>query len=306
VSGSFFQPQMSGRWRKAAGSPHAETTRPVVVPVQPRWSLSQITTYRSELKDELIAAAAAGFQGIGLWRTKLSAYEDQTVAELMHQHGMHAASLSWAGGFTGSLGFSYEEALEDARDAVRQAARLQAETLILVTGSQNGHILPHCRKTARDALLLLADEASDRGVRLALLPMQARFQQSATFLHTVDETLKLLDMMKHPGIGLAFDTFHLWPTPSLLDRIPAIAPRTFLVQVSDSPLDPRDHLDRRLPGEGALPLPEILNQFLSHGYRGYFDVQVWSEDVWRMPPAEVITACHRFAPAVAGAVTRFA
>lgn len=305
MSGSHFQPPLSVRWKKLMGLATPEAVRPVVVPVQPRWSLSQITTYRCDLKDELFAAAAAGFTGVGLWRTKLSAYDDDTVLALLNEHGLKASSLSWIGGFTGSLGFSNEEALEEARETVRFAGKLGVETLIVITGSQNGHILPHCRKTVRDALLLLADEASDRGVKLAVLPMQARLQQELTFLHGIDETLKFLDDIKHPGIGLAFDTFHLWPTPNLLDRIAELVPRTFVVQVSDSPADPKDRLDGRLPGQGVLPLPEILCRFLAAGYQGYFDMQVWSEDVWQMPHAEVINACRTFGPTGAGAVTRF-
>jgi sugar phosphate isomerase/epimerase len=297
---------MSGRWRKLLGLSTPDAIRPVVVPVQARWSLNQITTYRYDLKDELFAAAAAGFTGVGLWRTKLSAYADEAVLSLLHEHGLTASSVSWAGGFTGSLGFSFEEALEEARDAVRLTAMLGAETLIVMTGGQNGHILPHCRKTVRDALLLLADEASDRGVKLAVLPMPARLQQDLSFLHGIDDTLKFLDEVKHPGIGLAFDTFHLWQTPNLLGRIAELVPRTFVVQVSDSPVDPKDRMDGRLPGQGALPLPEILHRFLAEGYQGYFDVQVWSEDVWRMPHADVIAACRAFEPTVSGAVTRFA
>lgn len=306
MSGSFFHPQLSGRGRKAAGQPGAETARPVVVSVQPRLSISQITTYRRKLHEEVSALAAAGLPGIGLSRSKTSEHDDETVASVLHEHGVRAASLSWAGGFTGSLRFSYEEALDDARDALQQAIRVGAETLVILTGSQNGHTVRHCRRTVKDALLLLADEAGDRGVRLALLPMSPRYQQEKTFLHSVDDALKLLDELNHPHIGLAFDTFHSWQTPRLLERIPELAPRTFLVQLSDSAVDPRDEMDRRLPGQGVLPLPEIVQQFLASGYQGFFDVQVWSDDVWQLPLPEVIAACQRFIPSASGVVTRFA
>lgn len=305
MSESFFHPQLSGRWRKWLGLPADEATRPVVVPLSPRLSLSQITTYRSHLRDEVAAIAAGGLHGIGLWRTKISAHDEDAVAALLREFGVRAASLSWAGGFTGSLRFSYEEALEDARDAVRQAHRLGAENLVIVTGSRYGHTTRHCRRTVKDALLLLADEAGDRGLQLALLPMQKRFQQEQTFLQSVDDTLSLLDDLKHPHVGMAFDTFQMGLTPRLLERIPDLVPRTFLVQVSDSPLDPRNHMDRRLPGQGELPLPEIVQQFLTYGYRGLFDVQVWSENVWRLPTAEIIAACTRFISDASGAVTRF-
>lgn len=296
MSGSYFHPQLSGRNRKNAGQPGTEATRPVVVSVPPRLSISQITTFRRRLHEEVSAIAAAGFPGIGLSRTKSSEHDDETIAAVLNEFGIRAASLSWAGGFTGSLKFSYEEALQDARDALQQASRLKAETLVLLTGSQNGHTVRHCRRTVKDALLLLADEAGDVGVRLAILPMTPRYQQDMTFLHSVDDALKLLDELNHPQVGLAFDTFQSWHTPRLLERIPEIAARTFLVQLSDSAVDPRHEMDRRLPGQGVLPLPEIVQQFLVSGYQGFFDVQVWSEDVWRMPHADVIAACQQFVP----------
>lgn len=306
MSGSFFHPQLSGRWRKTEGSPRPDANRPVIVTVPPRLSISQITTYRRSLREEAEAIAAAGLHGIGLWRTKISAHEDDTVAAVLNEFGVKPASLSWAGGFTGSLRFSYEEALDDAIDAVQQAIQLEAENLVIVTGSQNGHTARHCRRTVKDAVLMLADTAADGGVRLALMPMHPRYQQDQTFLQGVDDTLALLDEMKHPNVGFVFDTFQLWQTPRLLDRIPDLVPRTFIVQLSDSPVDPRSDMDRRLPGQGELPLPEIVQQFLSYGYQGLFDVQVWSEDVWRLPQSEIIGACQHFISTASGAVTRFA
>ncbi|MFO0918272.1 MAG: sugar phosphate isomerase/epimerase [Planctomycetaceae bacterium] len=307
MGGNFFPGRpLSSRWKKNAGSPGFEGSQPVVVPVEARFSLSQITTYHSSLTEEIPAVAEAGFDGIGLWRTKLLDQNDEAVAARLREFGLKGTSLSFAGGFTGSLGFSYEEALEDAREAVRQTARLGVETLILVTGGRNGHTMRHCRRTVKEALWLLADEAGDCGVRVALLPMHARFQAESTFLHGLDDTLGLLDELSHPHTGLVFDSAQLWDTPELLSRIPQIAPRTFVVQLTDSPVDPRANLDRCLPGRGTLPLTEIVQQFLSHGYQGLFDIQVWSEAVWRMSQTEVISACNVFQQSIPTTVVRYA
>lgn len=304
MSGNFFHSHLTGRWRKAAGTAGAEPARPVVVPVIPQLSVSQMTTYRCPFVEEVAAIAAAGLPGIGLWRTKLSAFDDETVAAVLQEFNVKPKSLSWAGGFTGSLGFSYEEALDDARDAIHQAARWGAENLVVVAGSRNGHTVRHYRRTVRDALLLLADEAGDQGVRLALLPTQLRFPAATMFLNGLDDACALLDELKHPQIGLALDAFHFCSSSGALDRIPSLAARTFLVHLSDSSADACQKSDR-LPGEGTLPLSDAVFQFLTHGYQGAFDVQVWSEDVWRLTPSAVIAACRRFAESVSGVVVRF-
>lgn len=41
------------------------------------------------------------------------------------------------------------------------------------------------------------------------------------------------------------------------------------------------HDDRMAPGEGILPLVEILRALDEIGYRGFYDVEIFSEDVWR-------------------------
>lgn len=308
MSGNFFHwRQLSGRWKKSGGSSGLDGSQPVVVPVEARLSINQITTYHRSFVEEVSTAAAAGFDGIGLWRTKLVDQDDQTAAAVLREFGMKATSLSFAGGFTGSLGFSFEEALQDARDAVQQAARLGAETLVIVTGGRNGHTMRHCRRTVKEALWLLADEAGDCGVRIAILPMDARFQTNSTFLNGLDDTLGLLDELSHPQAGLAFDTFQLWETPDLAARIPDIVARTFLVQLADSRIPhPRAEFDRCLPGEGTLPLVDIVQTLLSHGYQGFFDIQVWSDAVWRLPQPEVIAACERFQQSIPRTVVRYA
>ncbi len=302
VSGSYYHPQLSGRWRKAVGLPAAESARPVVVPVLPRISVSQLTTYPRLLVEELAAIAGAGLEGIGLSRTKLSKYDDETVAAVLREFGVKASSVSWAGGFMGSLGFSHDEALDDARDAIRQAALWGAENLVIVLGSRNGHAVGHFRKTIKDALLLLANEAGDHSVRLALLPMHPRFPSQSAFFNGVDDTLSLLDALQHPQAGLAFDACELVRSPELMDRIPSLAARTFLVQLGDAVVDASTGALRRcLPGQGELPLAELAHRFLAAGYRGPFDVQVWSDEVWQLPPRDVMTACNRFVESVSGA-----
>ena len=130
------------------------------------------------------------------------------------------------------------------------------------------------------------------GVRLSLLPMHSFFAPTWTYLHTLDETLELLDNVNHPSVGLAFDTYHLWREPRLLERIPELVPFTGVVQVSDSRRAPQTDSDRCFPGEGRIPLTDIVRAFQQAGYDGYFDVQVWSDEGWAKSSAEVVQLCQ--------------
>ena len=256
-------------------------------------SLSQLTTMRWSLEDEVLQLKALGYDGIGLWRPKVSEFGEDAAADVMREADVGVSSLSFAGGFTGRYGFSYRDAIADARDAICEAELLGAENLIVVSGARNHHTIRHSRRLATEALRELSEFAMLHGVRLSLLPMHSFFAPTWTYLHTLDETLELLAHVDHPSVGLAFDTYHLWREPRLLERIPELVPLTGVVQVSDSRRAPQTDSDRCFPGEGRIPLNDIVRAFQQAGYDGYFDVQVWSDEDWAKTTAEVIQLCER-------------
>ena len=62
------------------------------------------------------------------------------------------------------------------------------------------------------------------------------------------------------------------------------------VHINDMPAVPGPGIDRRLLGQGVIPLHEILSAIEATGYRGYYDVEIMSEQVWAMDPHEVLDA----------------
>ena len=255
-------------------------------------SLSQLTTMRWSLQEEVLQLKALGYDGIGLWRPKVSEFGEAAAADVIRENDVGVASLSFAGGFTGRNGFSFQDALADARDAICEAELLGAENLIVVGGARNHHTVRHCRRLVVEALRELSEFAMLHGVRLSLLPMHNFFAPTWTYLHTLDETLELLDNVHHSSVGLAFDTYHLWREPRLIERIPELVPLTGVVQVSDSRRAPQTDSDRCFPGEGRIPLTDIVRAFQQAGYDGYFDVQVWSDEGWAKTSEEVTQLCQ--------------
>ncbi len=83
-----------------------------------------VNTLRWDLEQEVQAAAQRGIKGLGIWRPKLDDHGVDAAAELLFENGLSASSLSWAGGFTGSDGRSFDDAVEDALNAVRDAELL--------------------------------------------------------------------------------------------------------------------------------------------------------------------------------------
>lgn len=244
-------------------------------------SMNEMTTYRWSLLDDVVAYRKAGYAAIGVWRPKLVEFGEERGCELLCDSGLTVSSISWAGGFTGSHGHSFREAVDDARDVLRTAAAVNAECLVIVSGCRAGHTANHARRLLVSGLRALADEAAEYDVRLALQPMHPMFASEWSFLTTLDETVDVLDRCDHEAVGMAFDVYHLWQEPRLLERIPEIAPSVSLVQLSDWRDPPRSEVDRCRLGEGEIPLRDIVQTFAQSGYNGYYEVEIWSEELWR-------------------------
>ena len=263
---------------------------------RPRLAVHQVTTFRWSLPQDVIGFQEAGVEAIGLWRSKLIDFGEERAIDLILESGLAVSSLSWAGGFTGMCGWSFEDSLDDAREALHVARAVGAECLTLVSGPRAGHTRNHARRLFVEALQRLADDAIRLGVKLGVEPMRRRFARNWTFLHTIDDTLRVLDEAGTPGAGMVVDTSQLRAEPRLLERIPEIADRVVGVQLNDWRGGSASENDGCLPGDGATPAARIMHAFVKCGYRGFFEVESWSDDLWRSNYVETLQDCRsRFA-----------
>ena len=102
-------------------------------------AVNELTTYRWSFEEDVAGYKAAGFEAIGVWRQKLADFGERRGIELIREAGLHVSSVLWAGGFTGSDGHSYQESIDDALDAIRLTAALDADCLVIYSGGRNGH-----------------------------------------------------------------------------------------------------------------------------------------------------------------------
>ncbi len=254
-----------------------------------RLSVNDLTTFAWDLYDEAVAYHREGFRAIGLWRPKLSDFGEERAGELLRELGISVSSLSWAGGFTGTNRWSFEDSLADARAAIKQAATVGAECLAVISGPRGGHIDSHARRLIAEALRVLAPEAAEAGVTLALQPMRSHFSRSWTFLHALDETFDIIGNA-NPTVKIAFDVYHLCNERRLMARIPDLAPHVAVVQLCDSPEGARG--ERRMLGDGEIPLSSIVRAFDEAGYAGYYELAAWSRSLWRRDYSELLRECR--------------
>jgi sugar phosphate isomerase/epimerase len=257
-----------------------------------RVSISERTTFRWDLADELDALHQHGFDTLSIWRPKLSDLERGVARQMLDAAGVRVSSLQWAGGFTGSEGHTFQESLADAREAIYEAVDLGTDVLLLHTGCRGGHTLGHARRLVLESLEKLAPLAEEHGVRLALKPTHPAASSGCGFFSDLQETLEFVEQVQHPCIGLALDLWHFGHQPDLLPLLPRLRDHLMLVSLADSEGAPTAAHERLAPGDGSLPLEAILAALRAAHYRGDVEFEFVAE------PVE--TALHTPAHATSG------
>jgi sugar phosphate isomerase/epimerase len=259
----------------------------------PKLSISEVTTHDWTFEEDVKNYAAAGIAGIGVWRDKLDVYGIERGLELLASSPLQVANLVDAGYFLAKTRSQTRRAIEDVIEAIELAQRLKTNCLLIVTGDVGSFFrtVDQARQLVVEALREVMPAAEQAGVRLAIEPIHRRYA-GYTFLHDIPETLAVIEAVGSPNIGLLFDTDHLWESPNLLADIERAGDRIFGVHINDMPAVPGPGIDRRLPGEGVIPLREILAAIEATGYAGFYDVEIMSDKVWAMDYQQVLAACR--------------
>jgi sugar phosphate isomerase/epimerase len=267
-------------------------------------SLNQVTTYRWSLEDDVAAAVAYGYGGLGLWRAKVSDFGVEATADAMLEHGLAATSLSWVGGFTGSEGATFRETLCDGFETVQMASELRCPLVLAVSGGRNNHTRRHSRNLFMSAMRELAEAAAAVNVSLAIEPMHAGCSHEGTFIHSLAEAADVISELGASNVGIALDTYHVGHDPQLFDWLPVIAPLVRLVQLGDGRKPPLGEANRCLWGHGRVPLTRIISELFEAGYDGPLEVELLGEDLTELGYAEVLEESRRYGQRLQRIVSR--
>lgn len=242
-----------------------------------RVSISERTTFRWDLADELDALQQHGFDALSVWRPKLSDLELGEARRLLDAAGVRVSSLQWAGGFTGSDGRTFDESLADATEAICDAAELGTDVLLIHTGCRAGHTLGHARRLVHEAFERLAPLAEAHGVRLALKPTDPAASSGCGFFTQLEEASAFVADMQHPSIGLALDIWHFGHQTGFLDVLPSLIDQVLVVSLADCQGCPTGDHERLAPGDGSLPLKRIVTTLAEAGYQGDVEFEFFAE-----------------------------
>jgi len=252
--------------------------------VEPRVSVSQITTVRSSFADDVRLYSDAGLAGIGVWELKLPEGGDAEALEVLEASGLDSAAavpaipsilpLPLLGGPEDPA-----ERIEAYCASLERLAPFRPSGLVCLTGTGQGRDPDEARSVVVDGLRTLAHEAERLGVRIGLEPYQREGGELWTIASSIPEAVSLIeDAGDPPSLGIQFDVWHLWNTPTLYDDIAAEVDRFAGVHLCDHREPTRGWADRALPGDGSADVPGILRALDAAGWDGLYDIEIFSDD----------------------------
>jgi sugar phosphate isomerase/epimerase len=239
---------------------------------QPRFSISQVSTLAASFADDLLAYAAAGVDGIGIWEIKLG---DSSLAEF-RASGLGSATAVPAVPSVHPLPLlpgpeTVRERIDALLRSLEVLAPYEPAAILCFTG-------PGDRAAAVRGVREVAREAERLGLRLAVEPFQAEGVESWSILRTLGDAAGFVDEVGSDAVGIQFDVWHLWNSADVLDEIPRYSHLIAGVHVDDWREPTRGWADRVLPGEGIADLPAIVGVLEDVGWEGFYDLEIFSDN----------------------------
>jgi sugar phosphate isomerase/epimerase len=247
--------------------------------VRRQWNLAQI----------IDGCARHGIRAISPWRDQVAAMGLMEAVKAIRSHDLEVTGLC-RGGF-----FAEKNWKDDNLRAIEEAHELGAPALILVVGGMpaGSKDLRSAREHIQDCIAEVLPAARKAGVPLAIEPLHP-MQVTRAAVNTLEQALDMCDALGE-GIGVAVDVYHVWWDPKLAAQIARARGRILGYHICDWLPATRDLFnDRGMMGDGVIDLSLIRSWVEAAGYRGFQEVEIFSElDWWKRDPDEVLEICKQ-------------
>ena len=268
--------------------------------------MHQATVWKcdSDLRQDFEAISAAGFRHVEVFLRKIDAqskYSMADVKQLLEDNNLDPLGSQLAP----SLGFpddkldrrfaAFERNLERTKDLGLQITNCAC--IIRQPKVTMDHF-----KQAVENYRKAAEMAKPYGIVVVI-----EFLQFSTFLSTLPSALWMIRQVRHPNLKVCLDSFHLWAGRGKMQDLDDLQPNEVInFHIDDvASSKPRELLgdaDRVMPGDGHIPLVQMLRKLKEKQYKGKVMLELFSPYWWAKPVDEVCRVGRRKLEAVLAAV----
>jgi 2-keto-myo-inositol isomerase len=269
----------------------------------------------SPLADDLEIAAETGFTALEVWAGKLDAYlGERSLEELggrMRALGIQPWCINSIENITPRDAAGRAEVIDQLRRTAAIARAIGAPSIVVVPGrAPEGFVRTTAIADAVDVLRMMSDAAEDIGLAFEFLG------KPGCSVPTLDMAIEIVAEADRPNVGMVIDTFHFHAGGSQMADLARVhIEKLFVVHLNGCEDRPKSELTdahRLFPGEGIIPIVEILSALRTRGFDGTMSIEIFRPEYWQRDAREVAREARTKAAAVltaagyaieAGAVT---
>ena len=236
--------------------------------IHPRISFNPISTWNWTLDQDIAFCKSRGIDVINATFLKFQDDVDAGIAKILAA-GLRSCSL--AGGGTESFIESEDATLAGLKPYLDAAQALGAPSIYVVTGPTPPRMPTDDACAAFAKCIGKANAyAAERGVRIAIENNSISTRDTG-FVHTLSVAV---DVARAADVGICLELQNCWYEPGLPQLFRDNVDLFTCIQVSDFQVGEPIKFNRRVPGDGSVPLEWIIGHLLDAGYAGYFDVEL--------------------------------
>ncbi len=237
--------------------------------MHPRLSVSELSSITFTLGEDLDLWRELGVDTVGLFLPKLEAVGHGAAIASIRDAGLRVSSVACEG-FALSRPDSWPERRAALEAAVDTAAALEAACLLVTAGPPGRLDFDSCVDALGAALGPIQDRARHRGLPLAVEHTNP-LRRDVGFIHTLAD---MVEVARRLDVGVVVELTNCWSERRVLDTLAAGIDTVRLVQASDYVVGTVTATERAVPGDGDIPLGQLLGAIDDAGYRGYVELEM--------------------------------
>ena len=259
-----------------------------------RLCIHTMTTKPWSLAETIAGYTAEGVPGITVWRQHIEPYGAKEAGKMLRDSGLKVVSLCRGGFFPATGGKDREEARNDNRRAIDEAAAIGAPLVVLVCGAVPGMKLAVARQQILDGIHAVIPHAKAAGVKLSIEPLHPMYADCRSAINTLEQANNMVMVLDSEWVGVTVDVYHVWWDPFLRAEIKRAGNTILSFHVCDWRTPTRDLLnDRGIMGEGCIPIREIRDWVEGVGFDGPIEVEIFSDTYWAQDQAKYLKRIKR-------------
>ena len=261
------------------------------------------STMKTDLPRDIKAASQAGYDLIEIWAKKMESYlSDHTLDDLkglFKKAKIKPLAINSVEFITFNSSWEKTNTMNLIKRYAKWADHLRCPYIVLVPSPRPlGVSDQEIHKESVNVLLEISDKFKKYNVRFAFEFLGF----SWCSVSTLEQDIEIIKAVDRKNIGLVLDTFHFYAGGSTIDSIEKVDEgKIFILHINDAEGLPKNELQdahRLYPGEGVIPLNEIISSLRKAHYDGPVSIEMFRPEYWTRPPEEVaikgIQAIHRF------------